>query len=212
MKKIKSILCIFLMAIALMFTSCNSCTKPAPGPEPVVAGYNYDSTVCADYDYIASQYPVFYFYEADVVFDTTIDDMNAYVESIQTVFQIEDTCIIFRHNPDFTTDTLIVQDHWMECMPMDARNAVNFDSCMAIIAPYRLGLVTKYMTFRRVLAPPFPENGQYIFGPGFLVVDAKTGEIVDWDATNSNDTIKSIKDRMLEASRLETDTNYKVWR
>ena len=58
------------------------------------------------------------------------------------------------------------------------------------------------MTFRRVLAPPFPENGQYIFGPGLLVVDAATGEIVDWDKTN--DTVVTIMDNMLGGKRIGT--------
>lgn len=192
------------MALCVFFTSCNSCSHPTPTPEPVVAGYNYDSTVVADYDYIASQYPGFRFYEVDVVFDTTLNDMNAYIVAIQTVFQVNDTCILFRHNEDMTTDTLYINDYWLECLPMNARNAVDFDSCMTIIEPYRAGLGTRHLTFRRVLAPPFPENGQYIFGPGWLVVDAATGEIVDWDATNTNDTIVAIKNSMLDYNRMDS--------
>lgn len=199
MKKITSIFCILLFAFCMMFTACNSCSKPTPEP---VQGYNYDEVVVADYDYIASQYPDFKFYEVDVVFDTAVANPNAYIKALQTVFQVNDTCIRIRHNEDFTTDTLVVQDYWLECMPMNARNAVNFDSCMSIIEPYRDKLNNCRMTFRRILAPPFPENGQYIFGPGLLVVDAATGEIVDWDKTN--DTVVAIMDNMLGGQRIGT--------
>lgn len=174
----KKILGIFLMAICMFFASCNSCHRP--DPTPVAQGYDYDAVVVEDYDYIASQYADFKFYEVDVVFDTAVANPNAYIKAIQTVFQVNDTCIRIQHNEDYTTDTLYDNDYWLECMPMNARNAVNFDSCMTIIAPYRDQLNNCRMTFRRVLAPPFPENGQYIFGPGLIVVDAATGEIVDW--------------------------------
>ena len=189
MKKITSFLGIMLIALCLMFSACSGCNSNnngnnTPEPEVVTTGYNYDEVVIADYDYIASQYPGFNFYEADVVFDTAVAIPTAHVVAIQTVFQVNDTCIMIQHNEDMTTDTVIVNDYWMECMPMNARNAVDFDSCMIIIEPYRAVLNNRRMTFRRVLAPPFPENGQYIFGPGLLVVDAATGEIVDWDDTN----------------------------
>lgn len=198
MKKIRNILAIFMMALCMVFASCNSCTKTTPEPE--FAGYNFDEVTVSDYDYIASQYPDFKFYEVDVVFDTAVANPDAYIKALQTVFQVNDTCIIIRHNEDMTADTIMVQDYWMECMPMNARNAVNFDSCMSIIEPYRDRLNNCRMTFRRVLAPPFPENGQYIFGPGLFVVDAATGEIVDWDITN--DTVATTMDNMLGGKRI----------
>lgn len=196
----KKFLTIFIMAICMIFASCNSCHRT--DSTPVAQGYDYDAVVVEDYDYIASQYADFNFYEVDVVFDTAVAVPEAYVKALQTVFQVKDTCIIIRHNEDYTSDTLIVNDYWLECMPMNARNAVNFDSCMTIIAPYRDQLNNCRMTFRRVLAPPFPENGQYIFGPGLLVVDAATGEIVDWDKTN--DTVVNIMDNMLGGKRIGT--------
>lgn len=194
MKKFRDILAIFMMALCMVFASCNNCTKPT------VYGYDYDRVVVEDYDYIASQYSDFKFYEVDVLFNTAVANSDAYIKSLQTVFQINDTCIIIRHNDDMTTDTIMVQDYWLECMPMNARNAVNFDSCMSIIEPCRDQLNDCSMTFRRVLAPPFPENGQYIFGPGLLVVDAATGEIVDWD--NTNDTVATIMDNMIGGKRI----------
>lgn len=190
----KKIFILGLMAfVAMLGVSCNSCHRTDPTPEP--KGYNYDEIVKADYDYIASQFQDFKFYEADVVFDTAVAVPDAYIIAIQTVFQVNDTCIRIRHNDDFTTDTLIDNDYWLECMPMNAYNAVDFDSCMTIIEPYRGKLNNCRMTFRRVLAPPFPENGQYIFGPGLLVVDAATGEIVDWD---NNDVKASCLESELE--------------
>lgn len=197
MKKITSLFCILMLVCCMLFTACNCCSKSTPEQ-----GYNYDKVVVEDYDYIASQYPEFKFYEVDVVFDTAVANPNAYIKTLQTVFQVNDTCIVIRHNDDMTTDTIVVQDYWLECMPMNVRNAVNFDSCMSIIEPYRGKLNNCRMTFRRVLAPPFPENGQYIFGPGLLVVDAATGEIVDWDKTN--DTVVTIMDNMLGGKRIGT--------
>lgn len=192
MKKLFVILATVLFAVAM--TSCKSCSKP---DEP--KGWNYDEVVKADYDYIASQYSPFYFYEVDVLFDTILPCREAYVESIRTVFQYEDTCpensfvIFIEHNADMTTDTIIEKGYWLECMNMSAYNAVSFDSCMNIIEPYRDTLLTRAMTFRRVLAPPFPENGQYIFGVGILVVDSKTGQIVDWNSEKSTEGRFAVK-------------------
>ena len=197
MKKI--LICGLMAMFAIFAVSCNSCHRDNPEP---VKGYNYDETVIGDYDYIASQYPDFKFYEVDVVYDTAVAVPGAYILKLQTVFQINDTCIRIRHNEDFTTDTLIVKDYWLECMPMNARNAVNYDSCMKIIEPYRANLNNCRLTFRRVLAPPFPENGQYIFGPGLLVVDAATGEIVNWD--DNDETTVKIKNTMLGGQRIGT--------
>ncbi len=131
-KNLSSIFCVLLMAFCMLFAACNGCSKPTPEP---VLGYNYDEVVVADYDYIASQYPGFNFYEVDVVFDTAVANPNAYIKALQTVFQINDTCIVIRHNYYMTTDTIMVQDYWLECMPRNARNALDFDSCMTIIEP-----------------------------------------------------------------------------
>lgn len=206
MKKITSFLGIMLIALCLMFSACNccnsnNCDNPST-PEEVTTGYDYDEVVIADYDYIASQYPGFNFYEADVVFDTAVAIPTAHVVAIQTVFQVNDTCIMIQHNEDMTTDTVIVNDYWMECMPMNARNAVDFDSCMIIIEPYRAVLNNRRMTFRRVLAPPFPENGQYIFGPGLLVVDAATGAIVDWNEADT--AMINAMNGMIDSTRIGT--------
>ena len=204
MKKITSFLGIMLIALCLMFSACNGCNNSnnPSVPEVDTTGYNYDEVVIADYDYIASQYAWFNFYEADVVFDTAVAVPDAHIVAIQTVFQINDTCILIRHNEDMTTDTVIVNDYWMECMPMNAYNAVDFDSCMVIIEPYRSALNNRRMTFRRVLAPHFPENGQYIFGPGLLVVDAATGAIVDW---NDTDTVMlNAMNGMIDSTRIGT--------
>lgn len=204
MKKITSFLGIMLIALCLMFSACTCCNNSnnPSVPEVDTIGYNYDEVVIADYDYIASQYAWFNFYEADVVFDTAVAVPDARIVAIQTVFQINDTCIMIQHNEDMTTDTVIVNDYWMECMPMNARNAVDFDSCMVIIEPYRSVLNNRRMTFRRVLAPPFPENGQYIFGPGLLVVDAATGAIVDWNDTDT--AMINAMNGMIDSTRIGT--------
>ena len=164
--------------VAMLAASCTSCHRT----DPVDNGLNYDSVVIADYDYIASQYNDFKYYETDVEYDSILCIEGApVINYIKNVYQYKDTCIQIEHWKDGKTDTTIVNDYWLECMPMNARNAVNYDSCMNIISSQRGSLRTRAMTFRRVLAPPFPENGQYIFGVGVLVVDSKTGEIIDWN-------------------------------
>lgn len=183
MKKFLTLIVIFLMAFA--FTACNGCgngnnKKQDPGQE-VVCGYNYDSVVIADYDYIASQYKRFLFYEVDVVFDTLL---NAGVEpniiSIGTVFQVGDTCIMIFHNPGkYNEEPEITKegDHWMECQDMTARNPIMFDSCMALAKPYMCNLPTRKLTFRKRVGPPFPKHGEYIFGNGYLFIESHTGEV-----------------------------------
>ena len=190
MKKITSILCICLMALCMMFASCNRCSKPTPEP---ITGYNYDEVVQSDFQYIASQYPDFHFYEVDVEMDTTFNmEGDRYITYIKTIFQVNDTCIMIEHPKNGyteTPDTSYIHDQYLECMDMNAFNAVNWDSAMTIIASYRNELPTRFVTFRRVLAPPFPKNGQYIFGPGLLVVDAATGEVSSW-VKSETDTIQ----------------------
>lgn len=195
MKKITSILCIFLMAFCMLFSACTGCSNNTNQP----TGYNYDEVVKADYNYIAGQYADFRFYETDVLFvDILSNEGTPEIGSIQTVFQCGDTCIRIIHN-DQGTDTIYEYGHWMECMPMNAYNMVDYDSCMHIIEPYRSDLNTRALTFRRILAPPFPENGQYIFGRGILIVDAGDGHVESW----TNETQES----MLSTEIPETDTN-----
>lgn len=174
--------------VAMLGVSCASCHRT----DPVENGLNYDSVVIGDYDYIASQYNDFKYYETDVTFDSVLFvEGTPVINYIKNVFQYKDTCIQIMHWNDGKTDTLVNRDYWMECMPMNARNAVNYDSCMSLITDYRAKLRTRALTFRRVLAPPFPESGQYIFGPGILVVDAATGEITSWEEDVNESGLKS---------------------
>ena len=180
------------MTICILFASCDRCSKPT---QDIFTGYNYDKVVQSDYDYISSQYDDFHFYEVDVLYkDILSSDCIPEIISIKTVFQCNDTCIMFIHSSG-QDDTTYTQGWYLECMDMTAYNAVNYDSCMRIIEPFRSELNTRALTFRRILAPPFPKNGQYIFGTGILVVDGVTGEIERWNninisyISNTKDTI-----------------------
>lgn len=197
MKKITSLFCILLFAFCMMFSACTGCSNTNPEP---ATGYNYDEIVTADYDYIASQYNDFKFYEVDVLFKEILsnDSVAPEIESIQTVFQCGDTCVRILHSHG-ENDTIREAGFWLECMEMSAYNAVNFDSCMSIVEPYRSELKTRALTFRRVLAPPFPENGQYIFGTGILVVDSKDGHVESWK--------DEVPEASLSAEKPEVDTN-----
>ena len=204
MKKITSFLGIMLIALCMMFSSCGCFNHNDNNNDTPVetVGYNYDEVVRADYDYIASQYgdTVFHFYEVDVLYKDLLSvDGEPEIESIKTVFQCGDTCIMILHSHG-ENDTVYVNDWYMECMDMSAYNVVTYDSCMNIIKPYRPHLNTKALTFRRVLAPPFPENGQYIFGTGILVVDSNDGHVEQWD--NIDETAETVEPQVIEVDNV----------
>ncbi len=185
---------VFIYGIMAMFalfgTSC-SCNRES---QPVFSGYNYDEVVCADYDFVASQYDDFKFYEVDVIFDTTLNiEGNRYIYGIATVFQAKDTCVIIEHENGNEPVVTKVNDFWAGCSEMDVNPPVTFDSCMLIIDTLRSNLNTRYMTYRRILAKPFPKNGQYIFGCGLIGVDGVTGELVKFDANFQESGFKSDK-------------------
>lgn len=173
----KKVLLICGALLAMLMTACNECSNHKEVPIDTTSYLNYDEIVVQDYDYVASQVEQFYFYEAEVEFDSTLNTGTTNIVAITNIFQIEDTCYQFIHTTDM--DTLIkVQGYWMECGDMTARNAIMFDDVMEIISPYRDKLNTRYMTLRRLLCPPFPTTPWYIFGRQLLAIDAATGEII----------------------------------
>lgn len=204
MKK-TTILCSFLLAFSMLFTACNSCSKPTPEPEPEFTGYNFDEVIINDYDYIASQYEHFEMYEADARFDSALSiECENKINYVKTTFQCEDTVNMILHTPDtatlnsfiafaetistwktWTIDTndtdyrmhLIFEDLVIECGDFEARNPITFDSCMKIVEPYREQLNTRALTLRRFISPGTPDNAQYVFGTGTIIVDVVTGEV-----------------------------------
>ena len=224
MKKLKSILCISMMALSMLFAACNSCSKPTPEPEPVFAGYNFDNTVIGDYDYIASQEEMFMFRTAEVRFDSTLTkECENQINYVVTWFQCGHYVNMIFHTPDtnrmkeimefidmistdksYKIDTnetdfrvhLRFNDAILECGEINARNPITFDSCMKIVEPYKDQLRTRVITLRKFIDPRLPENPLYIFGNGILTVDAVTGEV--GTLKESNDTV------MLSPSILES--------
>lgn len=170
-----------MVAVALLATTLVSCHQKKTEQLTSIQGYDFDKVVVEDYDFVASQYQQFFFYEADAVFnDVLSSDGDHYITSVKTIFQVGDTCIMIEHLDGQYEDEPIINyiaGHWMECMEMNARNKVSFSHCMDIHQDKIKELRTRYMTMRRILAPPFPENAQYIFGKGLMIVDAQTGEI-----------------------------------
>lgn len=174
MKRLLSLIAVATVAVVMV--ACHR-SKPV---EPTVVGYDYYTEVCGDYDYMASQYDTFYFYEADVLYNICFNEEgDRYITSITTVFQIGDTCIRIVHREgayDQAPDTLVDAGYWMECMPCDPRVDVTLEE--AVECAIDEELPTRAMTFRRILAPPFPECGQYIFGVGLLFIDG-CNDVVD---------------------------------
>lgn len=216
MKKICNILAIFMMALCMVFASCNSCTKPTP--EPVFAGYNFDEVTIADYDYIASQEQDFVFRTVEARFDSVLtQECDNKINYINTWFQCGPMVNMIFHTPDTnrvnsimefyesisteksykidTTDVdfkihLIFHDNIIECGEINARNPITFDSCMTIVAPIKDQLYTRVLTIRRFLDPRMPENPMYIFGQGNVMVDVITGELM---ADETNEEIPTVK-------------------
>ena len=189
MKRIRNGLCALALAVmaCLATASCSSCDRGGKDvvPQEVTTdtvGYDYDMVVAQDYDYIQSEYGrMFRFLEVDAEFNDLLSESDATVVNyIRTVFQVKDTCVIIEH-PRFAYDSMPVVTKqcklWVGCADMTAHPAVDFDSCMAIIQPYRKDLATRHLTFRRIVGPPFPLHGEYILGHGLLFVDSKTGEV-----------------------------------
>ena len=217
MKK-TTIFCSILLAFSMLFTACNGCSKPTPEPEPEFTGYNFDEVVINDYDYIASQHEHFEFREAEARFDSVLSvDCENRINYVGTTFQCWDKVNMIFHTPDtarlngfiafaesietekeWTIDTndvdyrmhLQFNDAVIECGEMNARNPISFDSCMKIVEPYRDQLHTRALTLRRFIDPRMPENPQYIFGTGVVIVDVLTGEV---------GTLKDYNDTILES-------------
>lgn len=219
MKKLTSILCIGMLAFSMLFTACNSCSKPEPEPE--FTGYNFDEVVIADYDLIASQEEHFFFRTAEARFDSVLafSDCNT-INYVATTFQCGHTVHMIFHTTDtirmkeimefvetigtwkeYTVDTTDVDyrvylkfnDAVLECGELNARNPITFDSCMSIAKPYREDLRTRAFTLRRFVDPRMPENPQYIFGAGLLMVDVINGEVKTCNEMNDTTIDMGIK-------------------
>lgn len=206
-------------AFSIAMIGCQSChrTDPEPQPEPVFVGYDFNEVIINDYDYIASQFEHFQFRSAEARFDSVLAFSNDNTISyVSTWFQCGEFVNTFFHTSDTnrmksimefinsigtekyyeidTTDVdfcvyLKFSDAILECAEINARNPITFDSCMTIVEPYRDELHTRALTLRRFLDPREPENTQYIFGTGNVMVDAITGEV---SSTKDNEAIKPI--------------------
>ena len=174
MRKIGFFIMLAVVSLTLAFTSCGRCTREAV-PSVDSTGLDVQSLMVADYDYVAGQYENFLFYEGDVHFNKTLDSADAIVDAFRSIFQVRDTCVMIDHRLD-RTDTFMVPGIWVGCSELNPRMPVTFDSCMALVAEKRAGLQTQYVTFRRMLAPPFPKYGWWIFGKGLFAIDSYSGE------------------------------------
>lgn len=183
MKKVLSLIAV--ATVAVVMAACHR-SKPV---EPTIVGYDYYDEVCGDYGYMLAQYDDFDFYEADVLYNIPFNEKGAhYITSIITVFQVGDTCIRFVHKEGAygqAPDTLVDAGYWVDCMPCSPCVDVTPDEAVDIAIEEELP--TRVMVFRRILAPPFPECGQYIFGKGLLFIDGCNtpvdGEFDYWEYT-----------------------------
>ena len=172
--------------------SCNQHAKNADTETVTVESLDVQKYMDDDYAYIASQFDTFHFYEVDIHFNEPIDNMDAFVDNVRTVFQHKDTCIMFTHTAE-GVDTAYYHGFWGECMDLEPRNNITFDGCMTIVESLRVGLPTQYVTFRRPLYPPYPECGWWIFGKGMYAIDSETGEpIPDIHEENEETTCQNL--------------------
>lgn len=190
----------FMMMAVLIAFAVMGCT---PKVEPVSEqGYDYTTVVTTDMAYVDSLYEGAIFYEAQVKYDTMLDMVEQpCIEYVMTVFQYGDTVILITHNQEnFGEDPTVelINDHWLEDMECTPLVPVSLDSALIIVKATGPIPSTQYMTFRRPLTPPFPENGQYIFGKSTVVVDGVTGEVVyDERPVNDQDEPMEVPDSTL---------------
>lgn len=182
--RVRNFIFTLLLALTLSFSiaSCSSCSNDKEVvPEQTERFYDFDKVIAEDYDYIASQYKVFRFLEADGVFVNLVsEDADIQVESVTTVFQVLDTCIQIIHDKgkvDSLPTIVKVNDIWLECSNINARNPITLDSAMKIAAPYIELLDTRHLTLRKVVGPPYPDHAEYIFGDGLMFIDASVGSV-----------------------------------
>lgn len=198
----KQYLNLFLIMCAVavfgFVASCNarSAKKVDVVETPVTVSLNVQKYMDDDYAYLVSQYDTFHFYEVDIHFNKTIDNMDAAVDGVNTVFQHGDTCITFIHTPEGDDTVYSPGYHWGECLDIEPRNNISFEGCMTIVKDLREGLPTQSVTFRRPLYPPYPEYGWWIFGNGMYAIDSETGnpiqDIREEEGTTYEDLLKML--------------------
>ena len=101
--------------------------------------------------------------------------LNGFIEFAESIESWK-TWTIDTNDVDYKMH-LQFNDAVIECGEMNARNPISFDSCMKIIGPYSDQIHTRALTLRRFINSRLPENTQYIFGTGVVIVDAITGEV-----------------------------------
>jgi len=192
MKKIIGFLMMALI-VALVIPGCTPKVEPT---EP--QGYDYNTVIAADYNYVDSLYDETVFYEVQVKFDTMLDMTDTpYIEYIMSVFQYKDTVILITHKPgEYDKEPVIelINDYWLEDAECTPLVPVRLDSALTILRTTGPIPATQYVTFRRPLAPPFPEGGQYIFGKGLVVIDGTTGDILYDERPTNNQDEEATKD------------------
>lgn len=194
MKKLLSLM--FGLLIGLGLTSCSSCGKHAPEPEPAP---QYDDTLVveelinADFDDISAQYAdsLFRWYETDMLLESYLDEaedntVSGVTNVFQTVTELPqggyDTHVILYSHVVGTTTVEEQHGFWTENIVLTP-DAVTltfdeaFDRVMQsnFVKPH-----SRYCTLRIPLGP-VRCNAQYVFGnvKSQLYVDALTGEVAN---------------------------------
>lgn len=189
MRKVKVFLMAMLAMVSMSLVSCNSCSNEKDDNN-VITSLNFDSIVRADYEQMCSNVngdspeDGTVFYEAQVWFDTTIDNDFANVVKIMTVFQYKDTCTQIFHtliNGVQVDSVATINDFWLEDMTTTPYNTISFDSALIIARKSGNDMYGCMAVMRRPLFPPFPEENYYIFGSMMesVCVDSKDGHLVE---------------------------------
>lgn len=182
MKRIFSVLMIALMAISL--TSCDWFKKDE---QPVNEQPTVESYIESDMEYMLANYDSTYaWYETEIIYKDFLDAENdGTYESIKSVYQYEkitDTGTIVNavtiwHVGD-STAVEVVDTWYAECFDLrESEICITFKDAYDAIMSVNLPKPHTRCCVLRDQVGPVAANPQYIYGQGYLFVDAFSGEV-----------------------------------
>lgn len=209
-----------MMLCVALLTGCTQCKKAeAPAPEegnvaqtevkgttvnlssPIVGVQFYDleKVLTLDAQYVAAKYGPAKFYEATIILDQKINDVEgeAHPIYIKTVFQAGYKAIFCEHpttpaGTDFITNYQEFDDFYLECMEMELPIKMTINQAIERLNQANTTKpASNVLVLRKPLMPPFG-GPYYIAGTtktGFISVNTETGDVHVLD-TAKLDTVK----------------------
>lgn len=203
MKRILSILMIAIMAMSL--TSCNWFKKGEQVKEqPAIESY-----IESDMEYMVANYGETYaWYETEVIYKDMLDEeTDGTYESVKSVYQYEnqtDTGIIVKavtiYHVGDSTLVDVVDTWYAECFDLrESEITLTFKDAFDAIMAVNLPKPHTRCCVLRDQVGPVAANPQYIYGVGYLFVDAVDGEISEINPVFPNsDEVEEVVEEVAE--------------